>query len=169
MSGTPTSYDAQHCEKIRRRMTSCLESVQRRVQRQNERRESLQKEATAAGFACIEDFKNHKRDTDPRKCRIAYEKYKKCLSEDENNRFCVQRRVQRQNERRESLQKEATAAGFACTEDYKNHKRDTDPRKCRIAYEKYKKSLIRLTSRCLSEDENNRFCQFYINNCPQFK
>ncbi|CAL5362388.1 unnamed protein product [Camellia sinensis] len=88
MSRTPTNYDAQHCEKIHRRMTSCLESVQRRVQRQNERRESLQKEATAAGFACTEDYKNHKRDNDPRKCRIAYEKYKKCLSEDENNRFC---------------------------------------------------------------------------------
>ncbi|KAL7228228.1 hypothetical protein ACSBR2_007020 [Camellia fascicularis] len=88
MSRTPTSYDAQHCEKIRKRMASCLESVRRRVQRQNERWESLQKEATAAGFANIEDYINHKRDTDPRKCRIAYEKYKKCLSEDENNRFC---------------------------------------------------------------------------------
>ncbi|GMP21935.1 hypothetical protein CsSME_00000144 [Camellia sinensis var. sinensis] len=45
-----------------------------------ERWESLQKEATAAGFAYIEDYINHKRDTDPRKCRIAYEKYKKLVN-----------------------------------------------------------------------------------------
>ena len=39
----------------------------------------------------------------------------------------------------ESLQKKATAAGFDRPIDYVRHKREKNPRYCRISYEKYKK------------------------------
>ncbi|KAI8028689.1 hypothetical protein LOK49_LG01G00111 [Camellia lanceoleosa] len=62
-------------------------------------------------------------------------------------------------EHEESLQKKATAAGFDHPIDYLWHKREKDPRYCRISYEKYKK--------CLREKET--MCEFIRNNCPQFK
>ncbi|GMP21887.1 hypothetical protein CsSME_00000125 [Camellia sinensis var. sinensis] len=72
-STTPTSYDAKHCEKIRKTKASCLEQY----------KESLQKKATAAGFDRPIDYLWHEREKDPQYCRISYEMYKKCLCEKE--------------------------------------------------------------------------------------
>ncbi|KAL7205001.1 hypothetical protein ACSBR2_018012 [Camellia fascicularis] len=82
-STTPTSYDAKHCEKIRKTKASCLERAQRWEQYLKEYKESLQKKATAAGFDRPIDYLWHEREKDPRYCRISYEMYKKCLSEKE--------------------------------------------------------------------------------------
>ncbi|XP_028060982.1 uncharacterized protein LOC114264535 isoform X7 [Camellia sinensis] len=75
-STTPTSYDAKHCEKIRKMKASCLEQY----------KESLQKKATAAGFDRPIDYLWHEREKDPQYCRISYEMYKKCLSENEKEK-----------------------------------------------------------------------------------
>ncbi|KAF5959333.1 hypothetical protein HYC85_000542 [Camellia sinensis] len=77
-STTPTSYDAKHCEKIRKTKASCLEQY----------KESLQKKATAAGFDRPIDYLWHEREKDPQYCRISYEMYKKCLSENEKETMC---------------------------------------------------------------------------------
>ncbi|XP_028060979.1 uncharacterized protein LOC114264535 isoform X5 [Camellia sinensis] len=75
-STTPTSYDAKHSEKIRKTKASCLEQY----------KESLQKKATAAGFDRPIDYLWHEREKDPQYCRISYEMYKKCLSENEKEK-----------------------------------------------------------------------------------
>ncbi|CAL5364949.1 unnamed protein product [Camellia sinensis] len=85
-STTPTSYDAKHCEKIRKMKASCLERAQRWEQHQEEYKESLQKKATAAGFDRPIDYLWHEREKDPQYCRISYEMYKKCLSENEKEK-----------------------------------------------------------------------------------
>ncbi|CAL5363137.1 unnamed protein product [Camellia sinensis] len=69
-STTPTSYDAKHCEKIRKTKASCLEQY----------KESLQKKATAAGFDRPIDYLWHEREKDPQYCRISYEMYKKGIT-----------------------------------------------------------------------------------------
>ncbi|CAL5321992.1 unnamed protein product [Camellia sinensis] len=80
MSRTPTSCDAQCCEKIRKRMASCLESVQRRVEREKKYGESLLKEANAAGFARVKDHWRYTTCNDPAQRKIICEMYNECLS-----------------------------------------------------------------------------------------
>ncbi|KAK4591470.1 hypothetical protein RGQ29_021608 [Quercus rubra] len=43
--------------------------------------ESEQRRATAAGFASMDEYHRHKQSKDPRMCQIAYENYKRCISE----------------------------------------------------------------------------------------
>ncbi|KAL7252485.1 hypothetical protein ACSBR1_007120 [Camellia fascicularis] len=58
-----------------------ISSVQSLDQILKEYEESLQKKATAAGFARPADYFGHELEKDPHYCRICYENYKKCLSE----------------------------------------------------------------------------------------
>ncbi|XP_050286306.1 uncharacterized protein LOC126725558 isoform X2 [Quercus robur] len=69
-------------------------------------------------------------------------------------------------ETRESLQREATAHGFASVTAYIKHRNEQDPKMCRIAYEQYKECL---TKGYKIKGYDYDPCDLYRNNCPQFK
>ncbi|CAL5321998.1 unnamed protein product [Camellia sinensis] len=172
-STTLTSYDAKHCEKIRKTKASCLERFMKDDLDQEDfcddggGIQSIHGEDIDEGYfgGCqalakfgdcgeSDDFLDESLDGDD------HNKNSISALQESNFDTSAQRWEQHLKEYKESLQKKATAAGFDRPIDYLWHEREKDPLYCRISYEIYKK--------CLSENEKET-CEYMRNNCPQFK